>query len=543
MAVLLLTVLPFVGLRLAAQDAPPVITSNPQTQTVNAGQNVTLNVQASGTAPLSFQWWFASLRLPGATNSSLVLDFVDALDSGSYLAVVTNAFGAVTSAPAVLTVIGPPIILEGPTNVTIYTGQSATFSVLAFSRTTNTYQWLYQGNTLPDATNRTLTLSNTTTNNSGFYSVQVSNNNGTTTTLPAELQVLPLPMPALRLGVVTVTNRIRVPVLYTAYGIETNVSLSAEWDPAQYGFAAFEPDLGALEPDPTLTRGSARVRSSSLPPSTEVTLDDSQLGEGRLGIRLNWNPGVFLPPGESTVGSLVFEPLQGIQSLYAGRLGLTNQPVAALVSPPVEGQTNILLSAIDPQVILASPFVLDRQTGYLQQTIEFANPGNRFATNARLTVSGLGFDRNTNGIALGNAQGYLLPDFLPYVDFGAIAPSEIRRGVLQYYVTDRLTRPDPLFTMYATPEVQFNPPSGNPLQATVRYTNDLVLVEFPTIPLFRYYIQYSSNPTNFASGTVQTSLPHVLGTGSNLQWLDSGPPRTQPTGEGEQRFYRVLEVE
>lgn len=531
LAVLLLPAL--AASRLAAQDSPPVIVSNPQTQTVNAGQNVTLTVGANGSAPLSFQWWFTSLQvpgatnnIPGATNSSLVLNQVNALVSGSYVAVVTNAFGSATSAPAVLTVVGPPVIQQQPTHVTAYVGQSATFSVIAFSRTTMTYQWLFQGNTLTAATNRTLTVTNLTTNNSGFYSVQVKNNNGTTTSFPAGLIVLPLPMPALQYGFMSVLDAVRVPVVFTAYGIETNVSFSSVWDPAHYSLVAFEADLGAL------------------PSATEVTLNESLVPEGRLGVSLVWSPGVYLPPGTNTVGDLVFAPLQGVASLYAGRISFTNNPVASVVAPPVQGQTNIILNGINPQVIFRSHPTLNRQTGYLEQTIFFVNPGRTFAQNARLTVSGMGLDSKTNAIALANAQGYLLPNFLPYVDFGAIAASEIREGRLQYYVTDRTSRPLPTFSMYATPAVSFQPPSGNVLTATVRRTNDMVLVEFPTVPLFRYYIQYSSNPTNFNADVVETSLPHVLGTGSNRQWLDSGPPRTAPSMDHvEQRYYRVLEVE
>ena len=512
--------------RLVAQNSPPVIVTDPQSQTASAGQNVTLNVNAEGTAPLSYQWRFESLRIPGETNSTLVLNLVDALDSGSYSAVVTNAFGSVTSAPAVLTVLGPPIILENPTNVTVYTGQSATFGVVAFSRTTNTYQWLYQGNDLPDATNRTLTLGSATTNNAGFYSVRVGNNNGNTTSLAAELVVLPLPMPSMRLGVVTVLNRIRVPVLYTAYGIETNLSFSAAWNTNAYTNPGFEL---ALDP------------ASAIPASSVVVVDGSQANRGRLGIRISWDPGVFLPPGEGTLGQLVFDSVEGASSPYAGRLALDNDPVPSRVAPPVEGQTNIILNGINPQVISEGLAVLNLQTGFLEQPIEFVNPGRDFAANARLTVGGLQTDRNTNAIALANAQGYLLPDFLPYVDFGAIASSEIRSGILQYYVTDRISRPRPTFTMYATPTNNYQPPSGTLLTLSPRITNGMVLLEFPTIPLYRYYIQYADRLAELVSTNYETSLPHVVGTGSNLQWMDSGPPRTRP-GDGRQRMYRVLEV-
>lgn len=531
-------------LTLPAQNTnPPVIVSSPATQTATAGQTVTLSVTAEGAAPLAYQWWFQTNALAGATANSLVLTNVNALQTGSYLAVVTNAFGSVTSAPAVLTVIGPPVIITQPTNQTVYVGQSATFRVTAFSRTPMTFQWQFQGNNLPDATNQTLTVGNVNTSNAGFYVLRISNNNGGVSSAPAELVVLPLPPSSLRLGVVSPTNsQIQVPVLFTAYGIETNLSFSIGWDPAVYSYAAFEVETDPSPPDDA----SARLRSAGLPPSTEVILDESLLAEGRLGVSLAWAPGVGLIPGESSIGQMLFNLVEGQENPLAGRLATTNQPVAALVAPPVLGTNGLILYGIDPQVVAVGPFTLDPQTGFLQQSILFANPGYYLADNARLIINNLtlGVDANTNGIALANAQGFLLPDFQPYVDFGAIASTEVRSGLLQYYVTDRRSEPRLQTIMIGTSPVNFQPPPGNLLTATVRRTNDMVLVEFPTALNFRYYIQYASSLTNLQSGKVETSLPSVRGTGSRLQWLDSGPPRTEPeVDEGELRFYQVLEVQ
>ena len=524
-----------------AQDAPPVIESDPATQTVNAGQNVTLAVGATGAPPLTYRWWFGTREIPDATTNILTLDNVNALNAGSYVAVVANLFGAATSAPAVLTVIGPPVITAQPTNQSVYPGQSATFGVSAVSSGAPTYQWQFLGSDLPDATNQTLTVANVTTNNAGAYAVRVGNNNGSITSRSAQLTVLALPQPALRLGVLTVTNGATVPVLYTAFGTETNLSFSVDWDPMAYGFAGFTP---ALDPGPgPEATGAAGPRPAGLPDATVVSLDESQLDAGRLGVSLAWTPGTSLDPGESTIAQIQFQPAGG-ETLYAGRLGLADEPVPAIVAPPIEGTNTVILGIINPQVILAGAPVLDRQTGFLQQEIEFANPGRALAFNARLTVMGLGVDANTNAVSLANAQGFLLPDFVPYVDFGAIAPAEIRKGLLQYYVTDRRTVPTPSFDMTATPTVNFPVPPGTVLQAQVRRTNGLVLVEFPTVPIRRYYIQYASSLTHFLSGNVETSLPPVTGTGSNLQWVDTGPPRTQPEpADGDLRLYRVLEVQ
>jgi hypothetical protein len=82
----------------------PVITTQPASKTVNAGANVTFSVVVTGSSPLSYQWKKGGTDIPGATTSSLTLNNVQTNDAGSYLVMVSNAVGSVTSAEAVLTV-------------------------------------------------------------------------------------------------------------------------------------------------------------------------------------------------------------------------------------------------------------------------------------------------------------------------------------------------------------------------------------------------------------------------------------------------------
>jgi hypothetical protein len=67
-------------------------------------------VTASGTAPLSYQWYFNNNPLAGATTSSLSIQHVDLTNGGSYFVVVTNSFGSKTSFVATLTVTPAPAI-------------------------------------------------------------------------------------------------------------------------------------------------------------------------------------------------------------------------------------------------------------------------------------------------------------------------------------------------------------------------------------------------------------------------------------------------
>ncbi len=96
----------------------PGISSQPTNLTVNVTSNATFNVNATGTAPFSYQWRTNSVNLAGATNATLTLTSVLTNQAGNYAVVITNLWGSITSSVAVLTVnrLGQTITFGGLTN-------------------------------------------------------------------------------------------------------------------------------------------------------------------------------------------------------------------------------------------------------------------------------------------------------------------------------------------------------------------------------------------------------------------------------------------
>ncbi|MHB8524113.1 MAG: immunoglobulin domain-containing protein, partial [Limisphaerales bacterium] len=105
---------------------PPAIPTEPASQTVVASNSVTFNVIATGTSPLSYQWWFNSRPIPGATTTNLSLNSVTATNAGSYIVTVSNVVGSVTSSNAVLTVNAPVTITQQPQSLTVSQGTNVT---------------------------------------------------------------------------------------------------------------------------------------------------------------------------------------------------------------------------------------------------------------------------------------------------------------------------------------------------------------------------------------------------------------------------------
>ncbi len=171
---------------------PPILSAQPASQSIGAGSNVTFSVSASGSTPLSYQWTFNGTNLANAIGASLTLSNVQPANAGNYAVTITNAFGATNSANAALTVLTfPPAIITQPASASVQVGNGITFSVAASGTVPLSYQWKLNGTTLPGATSASYSISNAQTNNSGSYSVTVSNPYGTTNSANATLAVFP----------------------------------------------------------------------------------------------------------------------------------------------------------------------------------------------------------------------------------------------------------------------------------------------------------------------------------------------------------------
>jgi len=170
-------------------DAPPEITMQPTNQSVLVNSNVTFNVTAAGSPPLSYQWIFNGTNYLADTNTSLTLTNVQVNQAGNYSVQVTNAFGITNSSSGVLTVDAPPTIMAQPTNETVFAGASANFNVTACGSAPLSYQWQFNTANIDGETNAALTLNTVNTNQSGIYAVVITNNFGSVTSSNAVLSV------------------------------------------------------------------------------------------------------------------------------------------------------------------------------------------------------------------------------------------------------------------------------------------------------------------------------------------------------------------
>jgi hypothetical protein len=140
-------------------DAPPAVTTNPASQTINTGSVVTFTVAATGTPTPSVQWQVSHdqgnhfSNIPLATTDSLTFTTRNGLDGDEFRAVFKNPVGTATTSAAVLTVDFAPSIDAQPKSQTVAPGTTVTLHAAADGNPAPTVQW-------QDSTDNGLTFTN-----------------------------------------------------------------------------------------------------------------------------------------------------------------------------------------------------------------------------------------------------------------------------------------------------------------------------------------------------------------------------------------------
>ncbi|MDC0713634.1 discoidin domain-containing protein [Stigmatella sp. ncwal1] len=204
----------------------PTIILQPASTAVTSGQSATFTVTATGTAPMTFQWFRNGTAISGATAANYVTPATTSADNNAQFTVrLTNSLGSATSSAASLTVVAPAAvaITTPPASRTAYVGQTATFSVTATGSPTLTYQWRKNGTAIAGATAATYTTPVlTAADNGASYSVVVTNPVNSMTSAAAILTVNPAVAPTLTQQPTSVSVRANDPVSFSVMASGTS---------------------------------------------------------------------------------------------------------------------------------------------------------------------------------------------------------------------------------------------------------------------------------------------------------------------------------
>jgi hypothetical protein len=171
-----------------------VILTQPLDALVSPGGSATFELVASSSIPMTYQWYFNGLLIPGAVTNTVTFLNVQPEYAGFYYAIVSNSVGTVTSATAVLAIAeSAPIITADPAGATVIAGGTVTFNAAATGTGPLTYHWFFNGVLIYSGAQPSITLTNVQLGYAGDYYVTVSNALGTVTSAAAQLQVSPPP--------------------------------------------------------------------------------------------------------------------------------------------------------------------------------------------------------------------------------------------------------------------------------------------------------------------------------------------------------------
>ena len=156
----------------------PVVTSNPASTAVNAGQTATFTAAANANPAPTVQWQTSTnggttwTNITGATGVSYTTGVLTTANGGTqYRASFVNSVGSALSSVAVLGVNQAPTITSQPASVTANTGTTATFTAAATGTPAPTVQWQV-------STNSGTTWSNINGATGTSYSVVATGNTG-----------------------------------------------------------------------------------------------------------------------------------------------------------------------------------------------------------------------------------------------------------------------------------------------------------------------------------------------------------------------------
>lgn len=164
------------------------IVNQPIAQTWVSSQPGSLSVVASGTAPLTYQWYKNGSPIDGATSATYTVNSPTGDNVGSYYVTVSNAFGSDTSASvdvALATASAPSFTVQPAANLTVNEGETLTLTATASGAPTPSYQWQKDSGTgfanISGAIFPTLNIPGATTADAASYRVVATNSGGNAT--------------------------------------------------------------------------------------------------------------------------------------------------------------------------------------------------------------------------------------------------------------------------------------------------------------------------------------------------------------------------
>jgi len=166
---------------------PQILSSIPH-QNLEAGSPISLEVEATGTQPMTFQWYKGRTPLTGQTSHKLTIAHTDESHAGIYRVLVRNPLGYRWGNKVYVQILEPPVITKHPASQTVVYGHAIHLSVEASGSPKLRFQWFRNNQPIRRANRNVLRLK-ALPEFEGTYHVDVSNEMGSISSASAAIQV------------------------------------------------------------------------------------------------------------------------------------------------------------------------------------------------------------------------------------------------------------------------------------------------------------------------------------------------------------------
>lgn len=151
----------------------PSIETQPQGLSLCPGSDATFAVEATGSAPITFAWYFNNLEIENEDQNSLLISNISAADAGNYFCKVSNAFGEINSDTVSLTLKNQVEISVQPVPVNLCSGSRFEVSVEATGNDI-VYQWFKNQTEIEDANSSEYSIQSVTGDDEASYKCRLS---------------------------------------------------------------------------------------------------------------------------------------------------------------------------------------------------------------------------------------------------------------------------------------------------------------------------------------------------------------------------------
>ncbi len=151
----------------------PSIATQPQGLSLCPGSNATFAVEATGSAPISFEWYFNNQEIENENQNTLLISNISSSDAGNYYCKVFNAFGQVFTDTVSLTVKNQVEIVVQPVSANLCLGGSFEISVEALGNSI-VYQWFKNQTEIENANSSVYSIESVSGDDEASYKCRLS---------------------------------------------------------------------------------------------------------------------------------------------------------------------------------------------------------------------------------------------------------------------------------------------------------------------------------------------------------------------------------